>query len=322
MIETFQLFERMTLLAPLGVRFWDAVSARYLKRGLRVRVFPADNPARRTFALPNSSGTYVLHHAPGLGGIERGAGDDEFWNNLPARTLFRIEVADEERRFIPFSLDCELPCRGLFKWPHPPALTRLGPENGVPLYSSVVREVPPGMAVLRADLRDTRNGRAAAWALLEARHKGLLLGRGVADEQGRLALIFPFPEPLDFTSGVASPPDSPPGSPPVLFTAGPAFRQQEWRIQLQAAYSPEALASPPPAPPSNSKPTLPDLHDVLSQQPTKLWNGQARTQILGEVKLTYGQEIIVRSPDTVASPPSTPTLLPELFISTVALQPS
>jgi hypothetical protein len=317
MIEMFRLTEQLTLVAPFGLRLWDIVSGQHVSAGLSVWAFPAHQPARRVAAVANRSNTFVVHSAPGLRRFEHGGGNDESWASLPGRVPFVIEVEDRERRYLPFALDAELPSRGIFRWPHPPGRERLAPETAVPLYPSAVYAVPQGMAVLRTELGDTSSNEPAAWALLEASFNGQLLGRGIADERGRVALIMPYPEPLDYTSGGVG---SPPGSPPGSFAAGPPLLQQEWRLQLRASYSPGGVASPlsPPRPAQ----TRPNLYDILAQQPTTLWAGSARTEQLTEVRLRYGRELIIRSSETVASPPPAPTLSPELFIATAKLPPS
>ncbi|MDT5267886.1 MAG: hypothetical protein QOH49_72 [Acidobacteriota bacterium] len=307
MYETFRLIERVTHVAPLGLRFWDIVAGRYLSAGLSVSAFPAHQPARRVAAVVNRSGVFVVHSAPGLREFESGEG--EFRQSPPNIVPFVVEVEDRERRYIPFALDVELPSRGVYRWPHPPGRERLAPETAVPLYPSAVHDVPQGMAVLRTELRSTSDDGPGAWAVLEARFNGRLLGRGVADEWGRVTLIMPYPEPLDYTSGG--------GSPPELFAAGLPLLQQEWRLQLRASYTPGAAASPP-APPRPK----PNLSDILSQQPTALWAGVARAEQLTEVRLRYGRELVIRSSDTASGPPPAPTLLPELYISTAKLTPS
>jgi hypothetical protein len=71
-----------------------------------------------------------------------------------------------------------------------------------------------------------------------------MLGLGLADEQGRVAVLFPYPEPA--RRRLASPPE-----PRNDFT---------WRLEL-VAYSAPAAASPPP----RNAGSPPDLHDLLAQ---------------------------------------------------------
>src|SRR2546428_6671092 len=104
MNDPVRKLERLSILAPLGIRFWDAVTNSIIADGLRVTAYPLSNPARRVQGFPNRSGVYVLQNLPGMRDIEHGAGDAEFWTNLPPRRPFVVEVVDNSRRFQPFQL--------------------------------------------------------------------------------------------------------------------------------------------------------------------------------------------------------------------------
>jgi hypothetical protein len=110
--------ERHTMLAPLGLRFRDALSGEPVGDGLSVTIYPTANPSARTTALPNRSGAYVLHSAPGLRDATHGAGDDSFWEEVE-RKSFTIEVTDARRRYLPFTFEAKLPARGMFEWVWP-----------------------------------------------------------------------------------------------------------------------------------------------------------------------------------------------------------
>lgn len=326
MIEPLRLLERKTLIAPLGVRFWDVATGGYVSDGLRVTAYPDNDRLQSTEATPNRSGTFVLHHASGLHSFEMNLGNLPFTDLLPARQRFTVEVRDERRRFLPLKFEADLPCKGFFKWRG--SMTPRGPldppdnSSSVPLFSSILRPAPAGMAVLRAELyespsREINNVRImmpAAWAVLEARSQGRLLGRGIADEKGRLALIFAYPPPRDPISSLGSPPAR-------AFTAGIPFLQQEWTIQLQAYYEPIALSSPPASPPaplrtsSRSDPSIPNLRGILDQSPVNLFLDEARTEPLTEVSLRYGSEFFVPALSPPVSSPLEPKVLSILFIS-------
>ncbi len=331
MIAPFQLRKRQTLIAPLGVRFWDVATGAYVNKGMRVMVYRNDDRLHATQASPNRSGTYVLHQASGLREFEMGGGPP-FTDTVPLRHPFTIEVTDEERRFLPLKFEAELPCKGLFNWQQTTtAQAPLDPpagNPGVPVYSSILRTAPAGMAVLRAELYESPGEvtdevpqTPAAWAMLEARFGGRLLGRGIADEKGRVALIFAYPAPRD-SGGSAS------GSPVGEFTAGPPFLQQEWTIQLQAFYAPNVFLSPPTpfSPPSNSsrdnEAGVPILSDILNQSPASLFLEEAQTEPLTEVTLRYGPKFFVPlSSAPVGSPPN-PKALSILFVSPAGSPPS
>src|SRR5262249_32806743 len=122
----------------------------------------------------------------------------------------------------------------------------------VPLYSAPTRPTPVGMAVVRAQLWDDTAQSPAAYAMLEAQTAGHKLARSFADAAGRVALFFPYPEPIDFV--VASPIN------PTPLGVSTPYATHSWLIQLNAAYSPQARGK-----------QLPDLCTVLSQRTATLW---------------------------------------------------
>jgi hypothetical protein len=278
------IIERVTLVAPLGLRFWDRVSGTAIGDGLAVTAYPPDNPARRTQALATRSSVYVLRNLPGLHDVESGAGDASFWQRPPARRLFVVEVVDELGRFLPFLFHTELPVRGLFTWTCAQGPALIATPGQVPLYSSTGRLAPAGMAVIRADLWDPDladgKGGPAAWAVLEAAFAGPapLRVRGLADVRGRVALIFPYPEPLGAPLSPVA------GSP--LGATGPALVDQVWDVRLRATYQP-----------SDKPPDIPDLCDTLTQPAADLWGDLGRQRPLAQQTLEYGQELVVRSED-------------------------
>jgi hypothetical protein len=304
MAQTLQILERLTLVAPLGLRFHDAATGESVASGLVVTVYPANNAARRVAAVVNRSGTYVLHHATGLREFEQGAGDDEFWATLPQPQAFIVEVLDGERRFQPFVFEAELPAaRGLYRWPSPFEPSPPSPpsvsatQSSIPLYSAPARALSSGMAVVRADMWDTQRSAPAAWAVLEARIGGQLHARGLSDERGSIALIFPYPKPND--APLASPVESPPRNQNV------PLLEQTWDITLNAGYA--------PGPPGSNAPSFPDLRatlDQLNAPPARLWADFAGADELTGATLRYGQELVLKSQDSVnVSPPAPQSVL-------------
>lgn len=298
MIPQIQRLDRLTLVAPLGLRFCDLMSGVLVGDGLDVQVYPSGSPATRVSAIANRKGVYVLHHAPGLRDLEHGEGDKAFWQNLPPARNFVIEVNDNERRFQPFQFTASLPAEGVYQWTDPLFSSPLSPAKSIPLYSSPVRAVPAGMAVVRADLWDGSNDTAASWAVIEASLNDRIIARGIADEQGRIALIFPYPAPRPFA--ISSPPASPLGSPPTASTL--PLTEQAWPIRLRALYTPvRPIASPPNL--FETKPALPELRFTLSQPEATIWADAAFTEPLLEGSLEYGHERVLQS-KAATSPPS------------------
>lgn len=302
-----QVIERFSLVALLGLRFRDVVTGAIIGDGLRVTAYPQGQPHRGVRAVPNRSGVYVLNSAPGLTMYARGQGDAEFRDASPPQKNFTVEVLDEERRFQPFQIIAQIrPERGLFKWPTSFDASPSLLSESVPLYSSPTRIVPGGMSVIRAELWDRVANQPASWAVLEARLNNLLLARGIADGEGKIALIFPNPAPQS----------APLSSPPVI--GGAALTEQVWEIALRARYAPPpALASPPQ--PVRDAPALPDLRDTLTQPIAMLWADAEGVEELTEVSLRYGEELVLRSraAHTLSppSPPSPPTRSSALLVS-------
>jgi hypothetical protein len=280
--------ERITRLCPLGLRFIDEATNAVIDQGLEVVAHPKLAPTRRTEARPNRSGIFVLQNLPGMRDVENGAGDEEFWRNLPSefKRWFVVAVRDNERRFLPFTFEVELPAKGvfdldcgLFASPSSPLLSPpVAALARVPLFSAPARPVPKGFAALRADMADTVDDQPAAWSVVKLSitvpRREPVQGCGVADEKGRLLVLFPYPEPHDFL----------PGSP---LNTGLPLRDQTWTIRLEAFYQ--------RAP---ARPETPDLCSILNQQfqpPATIWSDAGRTRPLTEATLEFGLETILRS---------------------------
>jgi hypothetical protein len=290
------LFDRLTMVAPLGLRFHDAVTNEIVGDGLSVWAYRLDRATATRPLFPNRRGVYVLHDAPGLRDLQNGAGDDDYWKNLPPKKDFVIEVTDDLGRFIPFRLTVALPTRGVYEWSDPATNSPPSSTRSIPLYSSPARPVPAGAAVIRADLWDPKRGTKgaeASSAVLELYDHDRFLARGIADQKGRVAVMFPYPAPKAFAP--SSPPGSPLSSPPGA--TGPALTDQLWTFRVRALY---AIQSPPHIAASDA---LPDLRTVLSQPEATLWANEAQTDKLLEVAVQFGQPLILKSRPPSMSPP-------------------
>ena len=259
------VLERLSLVAPLGVCFWDDVSKSRVCDGLAVSAYPAAQRERRVAAVLNTTGVYAFPSIPGVRALE----------DAPQQVV--VEVTDSLRRFIPFSFTATVPTRGLYS---PACGSPPGPlAPGVPLFSAPARSVPAAMAVVRAELWDPLAGAPAAWAVLEVRADGLPPVRGIADDRGRVAVILGYPEP-------PGPPISSPGP-----STGPALTDQTWTVRVLASYAPHSPV-----------PTLPDLCATLSQPAAVVWADAARTRTLTSATLSFGRELLIRSLDASNRP--------------------
>ncbi len=285
------VLERTELFSPFGVVFQDFATRTHVRGGLEVvhRPGPAAPPV---YAEANPSGVFVLGGLPGLGTLERGTAGD---GPAPAGRC-RIEVSDPDGRFLPVAFDADLPTPpGLFdpgcgvrgSPPWAPASPPGSAEPpAVPLFSTASRPLPPGMAVLRAQLT-TVGGEPAAWAVLELSDRGRPVGLGVADGNGLASVVFAYPEP-------ASLPLSPVGGSSRL-------SDQVWTLDLHAYFGGGSPASEAPIAAGS---TRPDLCDLLDQRPAALLADASGTP-LSTVQLRYGRELVVRT-----SPGSTLLLVP------------
>jgi hypothetical protein len=207
-------------------------------------------------------------------------------------------VNDNERRFLPVQFTAILPARGVYKWISPVSILPATLIESIPLYSSPIRSVPSGMAVVRADLWDVSQDTAASWAVMEASLNGQVIARGIADAEGRIALIFPYPAPRPFA--ISSPPAFPLSSPPTASSL--PLTEQVWPIRLRALYTPARPVSSPPNP-FPTKPELPELRFTLSQPEATIWADAAFSEPLLEASLQYGRELVLQTKAST-SPPS------------------
>ncbi|HKO99555.1 MAG TPA: hypothetical protein VJU86_21315 [Pyrinomonadaceae bacterium] len=301
--------ERLTRVATLGLRFHDTMTGVFIGSGLNVWAYPVNRPAARRQAISNRSGIYVLHHAAGLIELERGNGSERYWQENSPSNQFIIEVSDEERRFQPFQFSADLPARNIYKWNGPNSGSPPALRSSIPLYSTPVRNVPAGMAVIRAHLWNRESDTGAGWAILEVYDRDRLIGRGLGDEQGQVAVIFPYPQPLAFapSSPLGSPVVSPLTSPPEsqAIATGPPLTNQVWPLQIRVLYSPALADSSPPhsTVPSN---TFPDLRRSLSQPEALIWSDPSLSEALTDVSLQYGRELILKSNSATSSPLTSP----------------
>ncbi len=260
MIHVLRPLEELQRNAALGVRFWDAAAASAVIDGLVVDVFPRSQPSARTRAQPNRSGVYVAHAVSGLKDFEFDATQPAAapWERAAASPMrgFRIEVRDPLARFHPMAFDADLPVRGLLgrlaSLVSPPLTSpplSSPAEAGsppqwrsahIPLFSTASRPLPQPLAAVYAQLKEQAGARRPAWSLLGVSVGGERCGLGLADLQGRVSVMFPYPEP----------PRVPLASPPE------ARNDFSWTVELQA-YSDPALAQ--------RSPEIPDLGEVLAQ---------------------------------------------------------
>jgi len=286
--SSFRLLERISRPAPLGIVFWDAATGSSISDGLSVSIAPPDRPDSPRALFVNRNGVWFASALPGLSTADLAASD---WAALSRR--YRVMVADAFGRFLPLQFDAELPSRGLYHWPGWAGLPKkpLAPlgkslagvvsPNRIPLFSAAARSAPPGRAEVRCDLVDSVTGKAAAWALVTAKHGTTVRAIGLSDREGRLALIFDYPE-----------------RPPATLAATPAaITDYQWDLELKCFY--EA--------PAGTVPGIPDLATVMDQLGTErglLASTVAPPDPLPDQTLSFGRPLIVRTSQTDEGPSS------------------
>jgi hypothetical protein len=267
--------ERLTRTALLGVRFWDRVGGRPVADGLELLETTSE-----TLATCGPHGVFAFHDLPGMHESAYGTGDDAFWSSPPNRGPFRFRLRDRARRFLPFTFDADLPVQGLFMedcgiGSSPPDVV-----GAVPLFSSPSRVAPGSLARVSADLWNIVDDEPAAWAVLEITTGDGSLHRGVADEQGRVIVLFAYPEPPPH-------PISPPPSP-----GSRALARQTWPLTLEVRYA-RSATSPSPGVPDGEPP---DLCAVLTQPNATLLASASPAISLGPQPLAFGRELALRTP--------------------------
>jgi hypothetical protein len=262
MSGSFTAQDVVTRVAPIGIRLWD-VQAGAAAEDLEVAFQPAIGPSR--FAIRTPSGVHTLADLPGLAVAERGLGDPPYWYRPPVEGSFRLTVRDPLSRYLPMDLDVHVPVRGLYRplcgFPELDAPV-------VPVFSGPARPVPAGFAVVRAEL-ELASGGPASWARLDVvLPPDGLRSRGVADGQGRVAVVFPYPEPP---------------IPPLA-----SLLAAEWQLGVEAYFgvgSPRAAVSGAEEPP--------EVCDVLRQRPAQVL--AADQQQLTQATLLFGRELVLRT---------------------------
>jgi hypothetical protein len=176
-----------------GVRFADPATGRAVRDGLQVSLYPKRRPALNRDAYLSAGGIYVVQRAPGLPEFDRGDGALDFWQKaLKSPVEHVVEVRDRLGRFHDVSLALTLPTPGPFGTG--PSASGLPAPVSLPIAPA--RRAPPAVAVLHADLRSAEHpDRVLRHAMLVVSCAGVEVGSGIADDQGRVAVMFTHPEP-------------------------------------------------------------------------------------------------------------------------------
>jgi hypothetical protein len=231
-------------------------------------------------AVSTPSGILGFHGLPGLRRFENSDAEDP-WQTPQATRAFQIQVIDALGRFLPCTFAINVPARGIATFADnssPPWI-----ENGdVPLFSAPSRAVPAGLAIVRAQLRVLRTGGDAALAQVEADYCSAGItrtARGLADEEGRVLLLFPYPEGQHraFNS-------SPPGT-------GGGVTDQRWTLEFRFFHESTSTPAENPQPGLNPWPEFADYTLRLSQSQVLAWQRESPITPFHEGTLQFGSEL-------------------------------
>jgi hypothetical protein len=275
--------ESLSIVTPLGIRFWDLTLGLPIVEGLTVNLRLANSAWPVLTATLTASGVYAFFGLPGLRAAEyptsSGFG--------PARTFSYVVTVQDQ-------LGCYLPTVLVY------TLDQTGaPVNGASgiqlayLFSAPTRTPPPGIAAVTAYLIDQEANAPAAWAVVS-----LQVGSdpetwiGIANDTGSALVLAPYPVAQSLLLG------SPPGS------AQTSIGSDAWPLKVEVAYSPNLLSYPLAGAPDLVWPwtDTPNLKDILqAQQPATIWADPTTPVSQFQATLTLGQNLVLRSA-TAGSP--------------------
>ena len=251
--------EEFTYFTLLGIRFWDSVLDAQVRNDLIVSANPEILPKMKSHAYRTKGDVYSFEHLYGLRDIEYGFSSKDTVSSPDTEKEYIVEVTDAAGRYINVAFPVGLPLSysGVF-------LTDinvspyLSAPKGVYLFPSINRTVPSWMAVIRGELIDKNSQLPASHALLRVSSDNGNVWYGIADEMGRVAVVFAYPLiALDFSVS------------PVKFDTGPLY-QQTWDLNLQILYSPDFLET-------LSGTSIPNYMSILKQSGANIWS-ESETQ--------------------------------------------
>ena len=270
--------ERLSITCPLGVRFQDIATGSMVAEGLRVAAFASANPERRVPVGETRSGVYALHGLPLLRDFEYSDDDESRWTNV-APIQFTMQVTDPLGRYLPLQFTVEAPSRVLDAAAGSPRGSGI---RTVPLFSAPSRLLPGGFAAVRTELYEldedspSPRDRAASWAVAEVEAGNgprSITMRGMADRQGRVTIVLPYPEAENVSPG------SPPSNGPFLLS------EQTWAVSFRAWHLFESE--------TREFADLDRLVPLFERAPDEVWDFDSPLASFTGAELTFGRELVL-----------------------------
>ena len=221
-----RVLERSVVFTPLGIRFLDVATGALVRHGLEVTAWPLDpglpvdgaytvrGKGREAFVTPK--GIHAFRDLPGMRDLEYPADGSTLSDEPEARHPFLIRVVDTRGRFLPVAFVESLPRLRIYAGPGRSGTPRDG--KGFYLFSAPARRSMPGYAAVRAVLRDVDTGKRASHALIEIEGAGKTTKRGLADEDGAVAVFFPYPR-VEYPAVEPAPTEPAPTMPIFMLTS-------------------------------------------------------------------------------------------------------
>lgn len=299
--------ERITSQTLLGIRFWDPVLSRSIGHGLvataqRLSNDRANRLGRpvKGFITPSSVIAFK-----GLSEAENLPADtpSQLWDTLPPAQLVVVDVYDTQGRYLPMSFVVQLPQRrawsGRGAWQTTPLIRPIpidtDDDQGVMLWSSATREIPTSFAIIRAQIvhQDGTTETPASFALVEVNQHSDFAPPdttfnhfGIADQNGILTLILPYP-PV--------PPPDPPAHPSDPEPVYRALDAQTYTLDFTIRYDAVHQTRLPDSP-------VPNLEQILTQPSRQIgthWDTPAlnnlNTTAILRTTLQYGKPLILQT---------------------------
>jgi len=287
MLHKLEEFNHYT---PLGIRFWDSVLDAQVRNDLVVTACPVNLPAMKSRAYRTKGDIYSFDHLYGLRDLEYGYISNEAVTSPDSAKQFIVEVIDAGGRYINVAFPVGLPLSypGVY-FTDTNVSPYMNSPKGVYLFPSINRPVPSWMAVIRGELKDRDkmykdynnkvNYSPASNALLRVSSDNGSVGFGIADEEGRFAVVFAYPLlGLDFSAS------------PVKYDTGP-LHDQAWDLSLQVFYSPKTLE-----PLSGTQ--IPNYMSVINQSQANIWPESSSPDVPSSslaIKLEFNKPVTLRT---------------------------